>query len=319
MLRIISDEAGGQFIVKLLEDDWTTFRPKWKWLCQDFVIYPSPSRCSNAHSWWLKKNWFWSIRGIQVRPACRQNTKGPVPWRRRGCCSRLFSDIRKKITTSNWNNDTLQARRNLFAEAAEAIPEPSVTITDGMSLAQKMKGNDQTFSQHAYSALTHILHEWVTESLVSSLRIEKTRSRTQGYRTGILFKSWCHVTGSSNGERFLAARPTLNSSILFVMELGLGQQGSWWWNARHSRRETRSNYGTSETICLHISNDQLAEVAGLQSNSEEADTRIMLHAAHAATDGYRAFVVTWDVMGDSSWWIHHISKTDNLCFKFVLT
>ena len=28
MIRIISDEAGVQFIVKLLEDGWTTFRPK---------------------------------------------------------------------------------------------------------------------------------------------------------------------------------------------------------------------------------------------------------------------------------------------------
>ena len=28
MLRIISDEADVQFIVKLLEDDWTTCRPK---------------------------------------------------------------------------------------------------------------------------------------------------------------------------------------------------------------------------------------------------------------------------------------------------
>ncbi len=82
---------------------------------------------------------------------------------------------------------------------------------------------------------------------------------------------------------------------------------------------TSSNYVTSEEICLHISKDQLAEVAGLQSNLEEADTRIILHAAHAAADGYRAFVVTWDGMGDSFRGTHHISKTDNLCFKFVLT
>ena len=44
---------------------------------------------------------------------------------------------------------------------AETIPEPFVTITDGMSLAQKMQGNDQTFSQQADSALTHILHEGI--------------------------------------------------------------------------------------------------------------------------------------------------------------
>ena len=61
---------------------------------------------------------------------------------------------------------------------------------------------------------------------------------------------------------------------------------------------TSSNYVTSEEICLHISKDQLA--AGLYSNLEEADTTTILHAAHAAADGYRAFVVMWDGMGDSS-------------------
>ena len=44
---------------------------------------------------------------------------------------------------------------------AETIPEPSATIIDVMSLVRKMKGNDQTFSQLAESALTHILHEGV--------------------------------------------------------------------------------------------------------------------------------------------------------------
>ena len=63
---------------------------------------------------------------------------------------------------------------------------------------------------------------------------------------------------------------------------------------------TSSNDVTSEEICLHISNDQLAEVSCLHSILQEADARIMIHAAHIAADGYRAFVVTWDGTGDSS-------------------
>ena len=57
---------------------------------------------------------------------------------------------------------------------------------------------------------------------------------------------------------------------------------------------------SEEESCLHISKDQLAEVAGLQSNLEEADTIIIVHATHASADGYRAFVVTCDPsrMGD---------------------
>ena len=49
---------------------------------------------------------------------------------------------------------------------AETIPEPSDTITDGMSLVQKMEGNDQTFYQHINSALTHILHEGVRSHII---------------------------------------------------------------------------------------------------------------------------------------------------------
>ena len=37
-----------------------------------------------------------------------------------------------------------------------------------------------------------------------------------------------------------------------------------------------------------------AVVAGLQSNQEEADTRIILHAAHAAEEGYSAVVILAD-------------------------
>ena len=53
-------------------------------------------------------------------------------------------------------------------------------------------------------------------------------------------------------------------------------------------------YVASEETCLHITKDQWAEVAGLRSNQQEADTRIMLHADLAAEEGHRAVVVTAD-------------------------
>ena len=64
------------------------------------------------------------------------------------------------------------------------------------------------------------------------------------------------------------------------------------WKTRKPR--DKQLYVTSEVTCLHISKDQLAEVAGLQTNLEEADTRIIMQSAHAAADGYRAFVVRCD-------------------------
>jgi len=53
-------------------------------------------------------------------------------------------------------------------------------------------------------------------------------------------------------------------------------------------------YIASEESYLHITKVHWAEVEGLQSNQEEADTRIILHAAHAAKEGYSAVVVAAD-------------------------
>ena len=49
---------------------------------------------------------------------------------------------------------------------AENIPMLSATIIDGMSLVQKMKSNDRTFSQLAESALIQILHEGARSEII---------------------------------------------------------------------------------------------------------------------------------------------------------
>ncbi len=69
----------------------------------------------------------------------------------------LWALVNGYWTLRNMNKAALARQKQVLP--AETIPEPSVTITDGMSLVQQTDGNDQTLSQHAYSALTHILHE----------------------------------------------------------------------------------------------------------------------------------------------------------------
>ena len=112
---------------------------------------------------------------------------------------------------------------------AETIPEPSATIIDGMSLVQKMKGNDQTFSQLSESVLTHILHEGVRSHIIDVVfdtyredSIKNARDRTGGALQEYSSATWRQVTGSSNGESFSAARPIRPTS-----------KGSWWPSGRH--------------------------------------------------------------------------------------
>ena len=79
---------------------------------------------------------------------------------------------------------------------AEPIPEHSATSIDGMSLVRKMKGNDQTFSQLAGSALTHILHEGVRSHIIYVVfdtyredSINNAERSNRGSTTGIQFRN----------------------------------------------------------------------------------------------------------------------------------
>ena len=52
---------------------------------------------------------------------------------------------------SLWKTNKAVLARELekLASPPEKIPEPSATIIDGMSIVQKVKGNDKTFSELA--------------------------------------------------------------------------------------------------------------------------------------------------------------------------
>jgi len=79
---------------------------------------------------------------------------------------------------------------------AEEIPEPSATIVDGMSVVQKLKGNDQTFLQLAELALSHVLHEEsksrridVAFDVYREMSVKDAEQSNRGSDMGIQFKN----------------------------------------------------------------------------------------------------------------------------------
>jgi len=74
---------------------------------------------------------------------------GPLPW--------ALANDDGSLRKSNKAALTRELEKNV--SPAEEIPEPSATVIDGMSLIQKLKGNDQTFWQLAESALSHVLQQ----------------------------------------------------------------------------------------------------------------------------------------------------------------
>ena len=79
-----------------------------------------------------------------------------------GIISHSLEPLSWALVNVNWTLRTINKAamyRQKHVLPADTIHEPSVAITHGMSLVQKTKANDQTFSQLTDSALTHILHK----------------------------------------------------------------------------------------------------------------------------------------------------------------
>ena len=126
-----------------------------------------------------------------------------------------------------------------------------------------------------------VVFDTYREDSINNADIYRAGGALQEYSS----ETWCQVTGSCNGG-FSAARPIRPTSMFLVAE--------WKISKLREKLNDKQLYVASKETWLHITKDQWAEVAGLQSHQEEANTRIILHAACAATQGYRAVVVTAD-------------------------
>ena len=123
---------------------------------------------------------FYKMTGISFCPHCPcgrgrhlrmsevpYHPLGPLPW----ALANGDGTLRKM------NKADLAKELEKQVLPAETIPEPSATIIEGTSLLQKMKGNDQTFSQLADSALTLILHNGAGSHIIDSIKNAERSNR----------------------------------------------------------------------------------------------------------------------------------------------
>lgn len=207
---------------------------------------------------------------------------GSLPW----ALANVDGSLRKT------NKAALANELEKNVSPAEEIPEPSATIIDGMSLVQKLKGNDQTFLQLAESALSHVLHEGskshridVVFDVYKEMSIKDAERANRGADTGIQFKNIAPGHKIQQWRKLLCSPANKTALIRFLVEQ---------WKSPQQRQKLQEKvlFVTCEQLCFRIAKEQWEEVSELRSSQEEADTRLLLHALHAAESGYKSVVVT---------------------------
>jgi len=278
--RLQTDAASGQFHHKITKKKLKTFshiRKKSRSQGHGKEVILNADRKLFGQMILVAENRKLHIRDVLTHPL------GPLPW----ALANGDGTLRKT------NKAALARELEKSVSAAEVIPESSATVIDGMSLVQKLKGNDKTYAELAETALSHVLHGGAKSSRIDVVfdvyketSIKDAERVKRGADTGIQFKNIASGHKIQQWRKLLSSPSNKTSLTKFLGE-------DWKGPKQRQKLKDKVLYVTCEQFCFKITQEQWDEAKELESSQEEADTRLLLHALHAAESGkYKAIVIT---------------------------
>ena len=103
--------------------------------------------------------------------------------------------------------------------------------------------------------------------------------------TGLQFRNIAPGHSIQQWRKLLCSPSNKASLIKFLIE-------EWKGPVFRAKLEAKVLFVTCEQLCFKITKDQWEEATELKSSQEEADTRLLLHALHAAESGFKSVVVS---------------------------
>ncbi|KAG0717882.1 hypothetical protein GWK47_053560 [Chionoecetes opilio] len=123
----------------------------------------------------------------------------------------------------------------------------------------------------------------LTSTKETSIKDAERANRSAG--TGIHFKNIQPGHNIQQWRKLLGSSSNKASLIKFLVE-------EWKKPQHREKLEGKELYVTCEQLCFKITKEQWEEAPELKSSQEEADTRLLLHALHAAESGYKSVIIT---------------------------
>ena len=157
---------------------------------------------------------------------------------------------------------------------------------------QKMNGNNKTFAQLPESVMSQVLHEGsqshridVVFNVCRDTSIKNAERCNRISSTAIQYQNTSGGPNIQQWRKFLRSSCNKSSLIKFIFE-------QWKLPKYREKPHDKSLCVTCEEVCYKMTKDDWVEVTELRSTQEEADTRVLMHALHAAKAGSKAVIVT---------------------------
>lgn len=197
---------------------------------------------------------------------------GPMPW----------SLANTDGATRKTNKAALARKLEAKASPADEMESPSACIIDGMSVVQKIKGDKLTFEKLAEQVLVSVLRIGAASERIDvvfdvyrQLSIKGAERAIRGSETGIRFTNIVPGHKILQWRRLLSCNASKTKLISFIVSQ---------WKKPNMREKLGGKvmYVTCDDLCFRLTRDDVIEEDDLKTSQEEADTRVIFHAKHAA-------------------------------------
>ena len=231
-----------------------------------------------------------SLFGRIIVMAGRRNLKmedilshplGPLPWAlstRDG----LMGKTNKASLASNLQKNVA---------VSDELPAKSASVVDGMNLVQRIKSDQATFGDVASLVFLMALKEGSQSNRIDVVfdtykknSIKNSERSVRGEETGHQLQSITSTQIVSQRRAFLSRITNKTSLIAFIV-------GEWKKAQYRGKLQQKILYATVYDKCYRITSHGSVEMPALRCHQEEADGRLLLHASHAAGEGYQAIVI----------------------------
>lgn len=209
---------------------------------------------------------------------------GPLPW-----ALATPEGLMRKT-----NKAALAAALQKNVLPAETVPNNSATIIDGMLLIQKVPGDQSTFAEVAMFVLAMALKDGITSQRIDIVfdtyrenSIKDSERLARGEDLGMELKNITSSQVVRQWRKFLSHIGNKSSLIMFLVQ-------EWKKSEYRKRLHGKVLFATCQDCCYQITADSIQEVVALKTAHEEADSRLFLHVAHAAAQGYQSVVINSD-------------------------
>ena len=206
---------------------------------------------------------------------------GPLPW--------ALSTPEGLLRKTNKASLATMLQRNVTT--LEQLPENCASVVDGMGLVQRVKGDQATFGDIAATVLFMALNEGGNRNRIDVVfdtyrdnSIKDSERLLRGEESGHQLQAITGMQIVRQWRCFLTRVKNKNSLISFIVS-------EWMKAGFREKLQQKVLYATVSDKCYRITSDGSNEVQALQCQQEEADGRLLLHAAHAAEEGYEGVVV----------------------------